>query len=232
VWLYRATGDPQYLSDAVANHEGSPPWALSWDDKKAACQLLLYEETNDDQYKNEVQGFMRDWMPGGSVPYTPCGLAWRDKWGANRYAGNVAFLAIAAAEAGINTDVYRKWGVEQINYLLGDNSHDGGCFSYEIGVGKKSPKNPHHRSASCPDIGQPCSDANLHASGDSPHLLLGALVGGPDQGDNYQDNREDYVMNEVALDYNSGFHSALAGINHLQASGDMPTTDNKCPCTA
>lgn len=26
-------------------------------------------------------------MPGGSVPYTPCGLAWRDQWGANRYAG-------------------------------------------------------------------------------------------------------------------------------------------------
>lgn len=64
---------------------------------------------------------------------------------------------------------------------------------------------------SCPDIPQPCSEANLHASGPSPHLLLGALVGGPDVNDSYVDNREDYVKNEVAIDYNSGFQSALAG---------------------
>lgn len=26
-------------------------------------------------------------MPGGNVPYTPKGLAYRDKWGPNAYAG-------------------------------------------------------------------------------------------------------------------------------------------------
>jgi len=26
-------------------------------------------------------------MPGGSVPMTPCGLSFRDKWGPNRHAG-------------------------------------------------------------------------------------------------------------------------------------------------
>jgi hypothetical protein len=56
-------------------------------------------------------------------------------------------LALAAAEAGIEPMRYRKWAVEQINFLLGDNHHDGGCFSYAIGVGTKYPKSPHHRSA-------------------------------------------------------------------------------------
>ena len=36
-------------------------------------------------------------------------------------------------------------------------------------------------------------------------------MGGPDQGGYYQDNQGDYVKNEVALDYNAGFQSALAG---------------------
>jgi hypothetical protein len=37
-------------------------------------------------------------------------------------------------------------------------------------------------------------------------------VGGPDQNDNYVDDRSDYVHNEVATDYNAGFQSALAAL--------------------
>lgn len=38
------------------------------------------------------------------------------------------------------------------------------------------------------------------------------MVGGPGRNDDYQDNRQDYVKNEVACDYNAGFHSANAGL--------------------
>ncbi len=65
--------------------------------------------------------------------------------------------------------------------------------------------------SSCPDRPSPCTEANLHTPGASPQILVGAIVGGPDAQDNYKDNREDYVHNEVACDYNSGFQSALAG---------------------
>lgn len=40
----------------------------------------------------------------------------------------------------------------------------------------------------------------------------GALAGGPDNNDNYSDNRDNYQQNEVALDYNAGFQSALAAL--------------------
>ncbi|XP_076451392.1 endoglucanase E-4-like [Babylonia areolata] len=230
MWLYRATQDDRYLADARTYHENKWAWALSWDDKSVMCQLMLYEATQDDAYRQEVEGYMKGWLPGGQVPYTPCGLAWRDKWGANRYAGNTAFVALAAAEAGIDTAKYRTWAVEQINYLLGDNHQDGGCFSFAIDVGDKYPTQPHHRGASCPDQPQPCGEAQLHAAGPSPQLLKGALVGGPDQGGHYTDSREDYVVNEVAVDYNSGYTSALAGILHLQATDNLPPTHNKCPC--
>ena len=45
-------------------------------------------------------------------------------------------------------------------------------------------------------------------------VLNGALVGGPkSQNDNdYSDDRNDYVANEVTTDYNAGFQSAAAAL--------------------
>ncbi|XP_025102664.1 uncharacterized protein LOC112569160 [Pomacea canaliculata] len=230
IWLYRATNDTQYLVDAKSYYENNIAWALFYEYKQTACQLLLYEETGDRSYKDVVVQFMDSYMPD-QMDYTPCGMAFRNEWGSNRYAGNTAFAALAAAEAGINVAEYRRWAVEQINVLLGDNRHDGGCFSYQIGYGTKYPLRPHHRASSCPDVPLPCSYDNLRSPDPSPHVLVGALVGGPkDAQGNYVDNREDYVGNEVAIDYNSGFQSALAGIIHLIATNNFPSTNNTCPC--
>ena len=67
---------------------------------------------------------------------------------------------------------------------------------------------PHHRSSSCPPVPQDCNNGAGNP-GPNPMVLYGALVGGPDQWDNYVDDRNDYVANEVATDYNAGFQSAL-----------------------
>ncbi|GFS26736.1 endoglucanase [Elysia marginata] len=230
MWLYKATGNTRYLSDAKQFVDLNLPWYFGWDDKRLSCQAMLYEATKEGKYKTAVENYFRSWFPGGDLKYTPCGQAWRAKWGSNRYAGNSAFMAIMAAEMGIQADKYRKWAVEQINYILGDNKHNGGCFSFEIGYGDKFPQNPHHRGASCPNRPASCSTAQMNAAGPSPQILNGALVGGPDADDGYQDKRKDYIHNEVALDYNAGFHGALAGIAHLEKSGQLPATNNKCPC--
>ena len=68
---------------------------------------------------------------------------------------------------------------------------------------------------SCGDRPAPCNDNNLAAPGPNPQVLYGALVGGPDQNDFYEDERNDYVKNEVANDYNSGYQSAIAGLSRL-----------------
>ena len=41
------------------------------------------------------------------------------------------------------------------------------------------------------------------------------MVGGPGQNDDYRDDRNDYVKNEVACDYNAGFQGACAGIVNI-----------------
>jgi hypothetical protein len=82
-----------------------------------------------------------------------------------------------------------------------------------IGVGSNAPQNPHHRNSDTLGV-----------------LLTGALVAGPTQraftqgqGVNalvitepgYEDVTEDYVGNEVALDYNAGL-VGLAAFGVLQ----------------
>lgn len=66
-------------------------------------------------------------------------------------------------------------------------------------------------SSSCPTLPAPCSWADQTKHAPNPHVLYGALVGGPDGHDSYRDSRLDFQSNEVACDYNAGFQSAVAG---------------------
>ena len=68
---------------------------------------------------------------------------------------------------------------------------------------------------SCPaDINAHCSWDDYNRDAPNPNVLTGALVGGPDEWDNYNDDRGDYIANEVACDYNAGFQGAVAGTNY------------------
>lgn len=44
MWLYRVTNNVQYLEDAKSNFQDLWAWALSWDDKKIACQVFCISE--------------------------------------------------------------------------------------------------------------------------------------------------------------------------------------------
>ena len=56
-----------------------------------------------------------------------------------------------------------------------------------------------------------CNSNDRDANGPNPLTLYGALVGGPGKDGSYVDDRADYKKNEVAIDYNAGFQSAIAG---------------------
>ncbi|KAK3104208.1 hypothetical protein FSP39_025314 [Pinctada imbricata] len=199
-WLYKATNESSYLQDAKSMYQGGTAWAQSWDNK------LLGTSVRDDTYKTDIESSMTEWLPGRSVPYSPHGLAVRTKWGSLRYASNMAFMALLAADDGIQTDKYRKWAMSQINYALGDTGR-----SYVVGFGTNPPTHPHHRAASCPDMQTPCDFSWYSKPSPNPHVLTGALVGGPGLNEAYTDRRSDYIQNEVAVDYNAGFQSAVAG---------------------
>jgi endoglucanase len=220
IWLYRATGDESYLAKAKAEYQklGTEPqstersykWTIAWDDKSYGAYVLMAKLTGEQTYVTDANRWLDFWTTGyngNRVRYSPGGEAVLDSWGSLRYAANTAFAALVYSDwlstrDGPRAKTYHDFGVRQVNYALGDNPRNA---SYVIGFGAGSPRNPHHRTAhgSWAD--------NIQEPVTSRHILYGALVGGPStNNDAYTDSRSDYVMNEVALDYNAGFTSALA----------------------
>ena len=93
--------------------------------------------------------------------------------------------------------------------MLGDSGR-----SFVVGFGNNYPLQPHHKAAACASSPAECTWSTFgDTSTNNPHQLNGALVGGPKYAnDQFQDIRTDYIMNEVTLDYNAGFQSAVAGL--------------------
>ncbi|XP_071109511.1 uncharacterized protein [Haliotis cracherodii] len=225
VWLYKATGDQTYLDYAEKHFVNKTAWGFSWDEKIGGANLLMYEATKKDMYKRVIVDTFVSWFPGGDITYSPKCMAFRLEWGALRYASNTAFLALVAADDGINTESYRKWAMTQLHYAFGDAGR-----SYIVGFGVNPPERPHHRASSCPMLPAPCDWESQTNKGPNPHTLYGAMVGGPGKDDSYKDDRKDYVKNEVACDYNAGMHASTAGLMYLALAHELPTSYKEiCP---
>jgi hypothetical protein len=113
--------------------------------------------------------------------------------------------------------------------MLGDNPAK---FSYVVGYCTSYPRQPHHKvqsqpeltyaqAAACAAAPAQCNwDTFSDTSTDNPHRLDGGLVGGPKAADDeFQDDRADYIMAEVTLDYNAGFQSVVAGLKAMACGG-------------
>ena len=64
-----------------------------------------------------------------------------------------------------------------------------------------------------------CDWSAFSSPGPNPHVLAGALVGGPDnKEDRWEDDRGNYVTNEVSLDYNAGLCGLISGMIELMTN--------------
>ncbi|KAK4290658.1 hypothetical protein Pmani_036457 [Petrolisthes manimaculis] len=232
-WLYRATGELQYLQQAKQHYTNINilTGEFSWDEKTPGVMVLMSQFFADaadkPTYKGHLEAFCEKMTK--NTKRTPKGLLYIRKWGSLRYAANVAFVCLRAADLGINTEQYRSFAEQQIHYMLGDAGR-----SYVVGFGHNPPQRPHHGSSSCKDPPALCTWDDFNYNGPNPQVLYGALVGGPDENDNYNDVRSDYVSNEVTCDYNAGFQSTVAGLRHHAVCGtntDSVTTGTTQPTT-
>ena len=217
-WLHRATGEAAYLTKAETEYDKlstdpatghrSYKWTIAWDDKSYGAYVLLAKLTGDERYIADADRWLDYWtvgVDGQRVPYSPGGQAVLDRWGSLRYAANTAFAALVYSDwtgDPVRKQRYHDFAVGQIDYALGDNPRGA---SFMVGFGQNPPRNPHHRTA------HGSWSNSIQSPADNRHVLYGALVGGPPQpNDQYVDDRNDYVMNEVATDYNAAFTGALA----------------------
>jgi len=153
------------------------------------------------------------------IPTTPAGFSYLTSWGSARY-DTAAQLEALVYRKNFPTDpqsvLFSDWAMGQMNYLMGDNPAD---WSYIVGFGSTTPGVGSEVGGTATAASHPHqSDAqgSLDNSQTDPlsdrHILWGALVGGPSATDQPDDLTTDYVLNEVAVDYNAAFVGALAGL--------------------
>ncbi|QCD86873.1 endoglucanase [Vigna unguiculata] len=86
---------------------------------------------------------------------------------------------------------YYSYSGYQVDYLLGDNPLK---MSYMVGYGPRYLRRIHHRGSSLPSIGVHPGKIQCHAGfgvmnsqSPNPNVIVGAIVGGPDQHDRFLD---------------------------------------------
>jgi len=212
VELYRSTMERQYLDQAIAYDEdiGVHYWVAGWDNNTDYCRHSLYlagHTETADRWREDVTRYTE------SISAHPlvAGMAWFLDWGSLRFAINAA-LSSALFYDITGEDRYRDFAISQIDYVMGTNGYDR---SFVVGWGNNPPQSPHHANA----YGREALDWDLSQS--FIHSLDGALVGGPtreaagNSQPGYQDDIQDYVGNEVTLDYNAALVGTAAFIVSL-----------------
>ncbi|KAJ6643786.1 Endoglucanase E-4 [Pseudolycoriella hygida] len=221
-WLFRATNDIRYRTDAddlIVEYDLSSATGFSWDSKISGADVNLYETTHEEKYAKRIISFCDDTID--NTPRTPKGLVFIFEWGSLRALSNVIFICLQAARMGINDEKYIDFATSQIDLMLGDWGR-----SFVCGFGNDPPIRPHHRSSSCPNPPETCGWSFFNSELPNANILYGALVGGPNLLDEYEDVRNDAVKNEVAVDYNAAFQGSIAALKQFSENDDGENGDN------
>ncbi|KAF9597247.1 hypothetical protein IFM89_016388 [Coptis chinensis] len=238
-WLYRASGNTKYLNFVLNNQGWSQAVSeFSWDNKLAGVQTLLLKDyvagkTNLGKFKNDADSFVCALMPGSSsrqIQTTPGGLLYTRDSSNLQYvtsATTVLFVYSRTLKAGgvdgvqcgsahFSTSQIRAFAKAQVDYILGNNPLK---MSYMVGFGNKYPMQLHHRASSIPSIGTHpakvgCNDGQswYNTGSNNPNTHTGAIVGGPNSNDQFNDARTDYSHLEPTTYMNAAMVSSLAAV--------------------
>ncbi|XP_047942976.1 endoglucanase 13-like [Salvia hispanica] len=237
-WLRQATNDNSYLEFIKSKNSGGTRRMFSWDDKYAGAQVLiskgllqgkLPKSENLEQYKKGAEEFMCNCIQKGNsnVQKSNGGLLWFLPWSNLQYVTSATFLITTYADvlAKTKTTIQCPGGNvgpndllgfarSQVDYILGSNPKK---MSYMVGYGSNYPRRVHHRGASIVSIHKNpqvvgCQEGFewFHKNADNPNVLEGAIVGGPDQSDQYTDSRDNYQQAEPATANNAPLVGVLA----------------------
>ncbi|XP_068634202.1 endoglucanase 1-like [Aristolochia californica] len=239
-WLHAASRNASYLAYINSNGNSLVPevgdGVLSWDDKKIGTKILLAQGFLGDKiqelkpYKEYSDYYICYLIPGTpnyQAQYTPGGLLFKRSSSNLQYVTTTAFLLlsytkylnsiggkISCGSKTVTTADIVSLAKTQVDYMLGQNPAK---MSYMVGFGSRYPQHVHHRGSSVPSVlSHPaqisCNSGFQYFSSSSPNpnILTGAVVGGPDNSDNFSDERNRYEQAEPATYINAPFVGALA----------------------
>ncbi|RAL39368.1 hypothetical protein DM860_002901 [Cuscuta australis] len=179
-----------------------------------------------EQYRRKAEHYICSCLnkntAGNNIGRTPAGLIFVRPWNNMQHVSLAAFLLTLhsdylrnsgetvncpAGEEAVDHEELLGFARSQAHYILGSNPRN---MSYLVGFGPNYPKRVHHRGSSIVSykddprfIG--CTqgyDDWYGRDAPNPNVLYGALVGGPDRNDEFDDNRDNYMQME-ACTYNT-----------------------------
>ncbi|XP_048547357.1 endoglucanase 3 [Triticum urartu] len=248
-WLHRATKSPVYLSYIKVNGQllgaDEQDNTFGWDNKHAGARILLSKSFLVQklgalqEYKAHADSFICSMVPGtptDQTTYTRGGLLFKLSDSNMQYVTSSSFLLLTYAKylvsakktvscggVAVTPQRLRAIARRQVDYLLGSNPMG---MSYMVGYGAKYPKKLHHRASSLPSVAAHpgkigCSQGftGLYSAAANPNVHVGAVVGGPNQNDQFPDQRSDYEHSEPATYINAPLVGALAYLAH--SSGQL-----------
>ena len=168
-----------------------------------------------------------------NVRRTPGGMIYHQSWNNVQFVTSASFLLaaygdhLAAARqaaqcpsgaAAAQPAELLAFARSQVDYILGSNPR---ATSYMVGYGATYPQQAHHRGASIVSIKadpafvscQGGYSSWYHRRGSNPNLLVGATVGGPDEYDNFADERDNYEQTEATTYNNAPLMGVLARLH-------------------
>ena len=233
-------------------------WCYCWNDMWSGAALMwavinqehpeldMVQKIRDAQGKNQYvfDDFWDDDCVGKCLKTwkqleTKGGFAYLNQWGSCRYNTAMQLICLVYDKYKNNgqPSEWSEWAKKQMDYVLGQNDityketskqtvlagRNGthGPRALIVGYNDTAVKNPHHRAASGLLMAE---DAR-----EQKHILWGALAGGPDGSDGHSDSTNDWVENEVTIDYNACLPGAAAGLYALYGTPEMAVTPDFPP---
>ncbi|KAK3021751.1 hypothetical protein RJ639_045694 [Escallonia herrerae] len=194
-----------------------------------------------EQYRSKAEYYICSCLnknnASNNVDRTPGGLLYTRQWNNLQYVSSAAFLLTVYSDflQNSNQNVRCHGGVivtpsellnfakSQVDYVLGANPMN---MSYLVGYGPKYPTRVHHRGASIVSFREDkgfigCTQGYDNWYGGTrpnPNVLVGALVGGPDCQDNFNDQRGNYMQTEACTYNTAPLVGVFAKLNYLDKS--------------
>lgn len=241
-WLYKASGDNKYLSYVSSNQGWSQSVSeFSWDNKFVGAQTLLAKEyfggkSDLGKFKSDADSFICALMPGSAskqIQTTPGGLLYTRDSSNLQYVTSstmVFFIysktlnaahvdGVQCGSAHFSASQIYAFAKSQVDYILGNNPMK---MSYMVGFGSKYPQQLHHRGSSIPSIHTHTAKVDCNQGYSSwyssnqpnPNVHVGAIVGGPDSNDRFNDVRSEYSHSEPTTYMNAAFVGSVAALLH------------------
>ncbi|KAM3236040.1 hypothetical protein P3L10_016077 [Capsicum annuum] len=227
VWLFKAIKYKKYLSyiNDKSTNTGGTRSTLSWDDKYIGAQLLIAkmllekkfagnESISLNEYKKNAEEFICNCIQKGNnnIKKTNGGLLWWQPWNNLQYVTTATFVITSYADTLSSTKNSLKCAtgnveplelITFVDYILGENPRK---MSYMVGFGTNYPQQIHHRGASIVSIKIDSNEVScqegftlwFNKNAPNPNVIDGAIVGGPDINDYYNDSRSNFQQAEAA----------------------------------